>query len=269
MDIEKAYQELERHLVEGETLLEQLDPEAGLSWRHHEWGEYAKTVIAVIDPHGKIFEKSSPVGMFYDGWNLATFYWEDLDSETNNKRNVGGFASAIGALRAIVRTRPEPLKATEKEKQDPELGKEVFLVHGHDVAARELVARFLQRIGLDVTILHEMPNSGRTIIEKFEEHSEVGYAIALMTSDDIGGPKGAVADKLSKRARQNVVFEFGYFMGKLGRNRVCALVDEGVERPSDYSGLVYIPLDANGAWQFALAKDLKQAGIDVDLNKAI
>lgn len=108
MDVKDAYKELEAHLEKGEALLCELDPEVGLSWQYLEWGEYAKTVIAVIDPHGKIYEKSTPVGMFYDGWNIATFYWSDYDEKKQKKRNIEGFAAAVGALRAIIKTRPSP-----------------------------------------------------------------------------------------------------------------------------------------------------------------
>lgn len=109
---------------------------------------------------------------------------------------------------------------------------------------------------------------GRTIIEKFERNSEVGFAVILLTGDDEG--KGAdSADSLRKRARQNVIFEFGYFLGKLGRSRVCALYEPGGEIPSDYQGVVYISLDTEEYWKFQLVRELKAAGIEVDANRAL
>ena len=142
----------------------------------------------------------------------------------------------------------------------------VFIVHGHDVAAKESTARFIEKIGLNPIVLHEQPNAGRTIVEKFENYSNVGFAVALLTPDDIGSVKGNAKD-LKYRARQNVILELGYFMGKLGRGRVCALYKEGVEIPSDYQGVLYIPMDSAGAWKMQLAKEIKNAGIEVDLNK--
>ncbi|MCD6153547.1 MAG: nucleotide-binding protein, partial [Syntrophobacterales bacterium] len=111
--------------------------------------------------------------------------------------------------------------------------KKIFVVHGRNNEIKEAVARFLEKIGLSPIILHEQPNSGRTIIEKFEQYSnDISYAVVLLTSDDIGGIKDK-NPKLQPRARQNVILELGYFMGRLGRSRVCALYDKGVELPSD------------------------------------
>jgi len=146
--------------------------------------------------------------------------------------------------------------------------KKVFIVHGHDGGAKETVARFISQLGLEPIILHEQPSQGRTIIEKFEDHSDVEYAIALITPDDIGSSIKE-PENTRQRARQNVIFEFGYFLGKLGRHKVAGLVKGDIEVPSDYSGVLYIPIDESGAWRFLLIKELKSAGYDVDANKAI
>jgi predicted nucleotide-binding protein len=144
----------------------------------------------------------------------------------------------------------------------------IFLVHGHNNEAKETVARFLERLGLRISILHEQPDKGRTIIEKFEDHASVGYAVVLLTEDDVGASR-ATATELRGRARQNVVLELGYFLGKLGRSHVCALREDGVELPSDLAGVLYIPFDAAGAWRLSLAAEIKSAGIDVDMNRAL
>ncbi|MBN3755914.1 nucleotide-binding protein [Paraburkholderia sp. Tr-20389] len=146
-------------------------------------------------------------------------------------------------------------------------GTRVFIVHGHHEALRESVARVVERLGLTPTILHEQPNSGRTIIEKFEAQADVDFAVVLLTGDDEGR---ALKDGATRaRARQNVVFELGYFFGALGRNRVCALCEPGVELPSDIHGIVYVQLDAGGAWRFALAQELRSAGLTVDVNNLL
>ena len=144
---------------------------------------------------------------------------------------------------------------------------EVFIIHGRDDRTKQTVARFLETLGLEPLILHEQANRGRTIIEKFEEHSQVGFALALLTPDDVGAIKGDESN-LNPRARQNVIFEFGYFIGKIGRKRVCALVQGDVEKPSDYDGVLYIPLDDSGGWKIGLIKELKTAGFNVDANRA-
>lgn len=121
---------------------------------------------------------------------------------------------------------------------------------------------------LDIN-LHEQPDKGRTVIEKIEDHTNVGFAVVLMTPDDIGGPSDKPHDELNARARQNVIFELGLFFGKLTRSHVCALHKENVELPADIAGLLYIPMDEAGAWRMRLARELKAAGLPVDMNKAV
>ncbi len=146
----------------------------------------------------------------------------------------------------------------------------VFLVHGHDQATKESVARFLERLGLKVTILQETPTMGRTILEKLVDHAdETTFAVVLLTPDDRGGTVATSYDAQQKRARQNVILELGYFLAILGRNRVCAIHHQSVEIPSDYHGVAYVSHDDRGAWKLILAKELKAAGINVDLNDAL
>lgn len=143
----------------------------------------------------------------------------------------------------------------------------VFIVHGHDDGAKQAVARMIERLGLDAIILDEQPQAGRTIIEKFEEHAgEVGFAIVLLTPDDVGGTKAGGVENLKPRARQNVIFELGFFVGRLGRGKVCSLYKQEVEIPSDYDGVGYVEMDVNGGWQLKVAKELQSAELPVDLN---
>ena len=123
-------------------------------------------------------------------------------------------------------------------------------------------------MGFEAIILHEKASSGRTIIEKIEHYSDVGFAIVLYTPDDVGNVKSE-AESLNVRARQNVVFEHGYLIGRLGRENVSALVDGKLELPNDISGVVYINLDEGSAWQLQLAKEMKQSGYEIDMNKLI
>ena len=138
----------------------------------------------------------------------------------------------------------------------------VFIVHGHDGELKESIARMIEKQGIVPIILSEQANQGRTVIEKFEDYTDVCGAICLFTADDLGRAKTAKDD--SFRARQNVVFEAGYFMGKLGRDHVVMLADQGVEIPSDLAGVVYT--DTNN-WQVDMLKELKAIGYNVDLNK--
>lgn len=145
----------------------------------------------------------------------------------------------------------------------------IFLVHGHDEAAKETVARYLEKLKLHPIILHEQPNSGRTVIEKFEKYSgDVGFAVVLLTPDDVGA-SNIDPTSLQPRARQNVVLELGYFLGKLTRTRVCALYKNGVDIPSDIQGVLYIEMDKSGAWKTKLAQELVQAKCPIDLSGLI
>lgn len=141
----------------------------------------------------------------------------------------------------------------------------VFIVHGHDEGPRESVARFLERMGLQPVILHEQASRGMTIPEKLIAHGDVGFAVVLLTPDDLGRAKSTTEDR--PRARQNVILELGYFVGRLGRDKVCALLKGGIEMPSDYVGTVYINWDSANAWKLELTKELRAAGYDLDLNR--
>ena len=138
----------------------------------------------------------------------------------------------------------------------------IFIVHGHDGELKQSVARIIEKQSIKPIILSEQANTGFTIIEKFEKNSDVGCAICLFTADDLGRTKSESIDK--PRTRQNVVFETGYFMGKLGRDHVVILSDKGIDIPSDLSGVVYT--DTNN-WQVDLLKELNKMGYDIDLNK--
>ena len=144
--------------------------------------------------------------------------------------------------------------------------KKVFIVHGHNDELKESAARLVEKIGLEAVILHEQANEGLTIIQKLEKQADVGYAIILYTPCDEGRKKGSENSK--PRARQNVVFEHGLFMGKLGAGRVCALRKSDLEMPSDAQGILYIEVkDGSNDWKYQVAKELESAGYDIDWSK--
>ena len=157
--------------------------------------------------------------------------------------------------------------------QSNSTSRDIFIVHGSDHGARDTIARFLERLDLSPIILDEEVSKGRTIHQKFLDHSTVVYAVVLFTPDDVGGPAddvGGPADEsasLRPRPRQNVIYELGFFSAKLGHRNVCVLYSNGVEIPSDLSGVIYIPLDKSGAWHLQLAKEMKAAGIEIDMNQ--
>ena len=166
-----------------------------------------------------------------------------------------------------------------KEKLEKVDKKKVFIVHGHTDALKIEVARTIEQMGLKAIILQEQEDFGDTIIQKFENNaSDIGFAIVLLMGDDLGvskkdlerenKEKGFKAE-YNARARQNVIFEMGYFIGKLDRAHVVELLETGVEKPGDLDGTLYIPVDSEGMWKVKLAKRLKSVGYSVNLDSII
>lgn len=179
------------------------------------------------------------------------FFRQDTSTETNQLKSI---------IDRLELWQSPDASATGGGPREVAVDGSIFIVHGHDVDRAEVVARVVDKAtGRESVILHEQPDAGRTIIEKFEAHSATAaFAVVILTPDDRGGPiDGAV----NPRARQNVVFEMGYFFGAIGRARVCVLYDPSVELPSDVHGLLYVPFDPAGAWKTRLVMELAHAGI--------
>jgi predicted nucleotide-binding protein len=173
----------------------------------------------------------------------------------------------VASLRESV---PQEMEAGDTES-DNDASKEpctdIFIVHGHDDAAKTEVALFIERAGLKPIILHDQVDAGQTIIEKFERHGgAAGFAVVVLTPDDVGGVD---RDHLLRRARQNVIGEMFWFAGRLGRDRVCALVKGDIEMPSDFAGVVYSVFDDHGGWKVKLRKELRAAGYAGDWERAL
>lgn len=183
---------------------------------------------------------------------------QKVDSKLDNlkklKNKVKLIESSVYEAQAIVKTEVQRNMS------------QVFIVHGHDEEAKTKTARFVEKLGLEAIILHEKASSSRSIIEKIEEYSDVGFGIVLYTPCDIGG-KQVEKPELKSRARQNVVFEHGFLIGKIKRQNVCALVKGDVELPNDISGVVYVQMDNAESWKYTIAKEMKAVGYNIDMNK--
>ena len=216
---------------------------------------------------------NGPVSMVIEGWGHHN------DAAEAQKYVAEGKERSIALLKQAVRRLKEEIdreqstsaivtlaaSASIHPAPSPARSRKIFIVHGHDPGMREAVARLVEQLGFEAVILHEQPNQGRTVIEKFETHGETaGFAIALLSADDEGRAKSG--GDLAPRARQNVVLELGYFVGKLGRNNVCALKRGDIELPSDIVGVVYEPFDDAGAWKQVIARELQAAGYEVNWN---
>lgn len=155
------------------------------------------------------------------------------------------------------------------QRAEKTYSRRIFLVHGHDVALKLELQRLLRRLDFEPVVLHEQPDEGKTVIEKLRaELADVGFAFILLTPDDTGGMASGAA--LQPRARQNVIFEHGLLTGLLGASRVCAIVKEAVEVPSDLQGVLYkrIPPGLGlDSIVIELVRELKSAGYSVDANK--
>lgn len=228
-----------------------------------------------------IFGRDTAEYHAYSIWSLDTLPLSMLGGEhplpVVQQGYQKGISDAITKLEALRETlaeklqdlEPQPASAGELTQRSIPLGnRQVFIVHGHDELAKETVARFISQLELEPLILHEQPNRGRTIIEKLEAHIAVAFAVVLLTPDDVGYPANSPNDRKA-RARQNVILELGLFLGVLGRERVCALCKGDVDVPSDYHGVLYITMDDAGSWKLKLAGEIKQAHIEVDMNKVM
>jgi predicted nucleotide-binding protein len=206
---------------------------------------------------------------------IGFYPWGDNTSE-DIKRQVWSSGSSemmnlFNWMREEVLLFDTTAETAEVKSDQVEAGDKVFIVHGRDESMKQSVARVLEKLGLEPIILHEQPDLGRTVIEKFIDYSNVGFAVVLLSSDDMAYQRNANPENAKPRARQNVVLELGYFLGKLGRDRVVALYtqDEDFEMPSDYSGVLFVPFDGSGRWQFDLVRELKASGYEVDANKLL
>ncbi len=230
---------------------------------YYSWDEFNATLLRRSFSTSKVADTYSHIGpMVYGGPNPFPQEVADFRDDVSSKlRRLTSLKEQL----PLYGDSPSAPAALPVETQT--LGTGVFIVHGHHEALKQQAARTVERLtGNAAIILHEQPDGGRTIIEKFESYAgEVGFAVILLTADDRGATMAT--DELQPRARQNVVFELGYFIGRLGRSRVTVLYDAGVELPSDMSGVLYTPADDAGAWQLKLAREMKAAGIPVDMNK--
>lgn len=191
-------------------------------------------------------------------------WWFGIGREVRRFRDVQDVDDYLARQAANPASTGQVTATKAKEETTIPTPETVFLVHGHDEAAKYQVARVLRQLtGTEPVILDEQASRGRTLVEKFEQHANSArYAVVLLTPDDVGGPQDGAPHP---RARQNVVFELGYFVGALGRGYV-AVLNNGVERPSDIDGLVYIPYPI-GHWSVRLGKEMQAAGVTVDLNQ--
>ena len=280
---EEARQKIQARIEKGEQLhskeIRSDDELEKTRAESRKWSDYNKTLLLRLFDSTSIaedaytdFNKLRPILLASSGSTPLS----DLSDELRRYQNaMNSSIHSLESIRYQLELYDEPsemlqaISGNEGVSAMPQsiYGTEVFIVHGHDNEAKVTVARFVENLGIEATILDEEANEGRTIPEKFEEHADdAGFAIILLTPDDVGASKDETEDP-KPRARQNVILEFGYFWGRLGRKRLCVLYKEGVELPSDIRGIAYVPMDNFNGWQLKLGQEMQNAGLPVDLNK--
>lgn len=271
-----AETQIEQQIEEGEQLFqravntrrEELSQEDALEQFRNEvqiWDSYTAELLCSIFTNSKFCDEFN-----YCGPMVVNMYAQLPERWEEDKASL---RQQITRLRSIKKRLPllevelkASANASATKTETPTRNRAIFLVHGHHEESKQSVARLIEKLHLEAIILDEQTNVGKTIIENFERHSDVAFAVVLLTPDDVGRSKVG-SDKLKPRARQNVVLELGCFIGKLGRERVAILYVKGVELPSDLKGLLYIEYEKSGAWKLRLAKEMKAAGLRVDLNE--
>lgn len=261
----RPYQEFSREY--DETQLQNLED------KFNKWDEYNYELIK--------FAFKTPANQYlitYSSKGRQGVYTGDEDMLELYREEISQKMAYMESLKEIITLVPydSSYKTVEKAKttEIKVHSKKIFVVHGHNELMKQSVARVVSKLKLEPIILHEQADGGKTIIEKFESNAEhIGYAVILLSADDLAvskaflqsdeGKKKGLESSLSHRARQNVVFEMGYFIGKLGRSHTFLLLEDGVEKPGDIDGMVYTSFDSEGIWKFKLVKELKNCGYNV------
>ena len=271
---EEAASRIEDRIVKGSELKSALvntqDSYESTKEEYRLWDDYNEEMLKRMFTTDEVSKEYNP--RWYPGpivsGHSPSLGEQIRDLHRDIDRQVRRLKSILGRIELI------PSVATQSrenisEGESVSLSKRVFLVHGHDEVAKTNLEIFLSEIGLEPIVLHRQADEGLTIIEKFEKHSDVGYAFILLTPDEVAylAKEEEKADSerdKSLRARPNVIFEFGYFVGKLGRSRTCCLYTGEVELPSDISGMIYKRF-SNSIEEvaYSITKELKALGYEL------
>ena len=268
----EAAQKLENQISKGNELLSRTiasDAEMDLFLRDKQvWSDYNAELLRSLFTTDDMRAEYISVELAQESYIFDDQIVAAIDDVKAKITYLHSLVQRLDLIPEDINSRDRAAGPSEEGLRKGPFNRRVFIVHGHHEGKKEAVARLLEHLDMKPIILHEQPSKGQTLIEKIEQNSDVGFAVVLLTGDDLGCKKGET-NKLKPRARQNVVFELGYFFGLLTRIRVCALYESGVELPSDIQGLVYVQLDDQGAWKTSLAQELRAAGFDIDLAKLI
>ena len=267
---EKAYRKIQERIKEGNLLLDQqIDSDEELKEAKvafNNWSEHNKMILSLLFDSSLIADEYAK--LHYDVLPRPSYDSQSLIHEFPRLQHQV-LQSYVRQYRKRITTQIKYLQRIGDQLELPSeplftvpslFGDDVFIVHGQDEKAKYAVARFVENLGLTATILDDQSNRSQTFIEKFEQYvSNAGFAIVLFTADNEFGHR--------LKVHQNVIFELGYFMGKLGRERVCLLFKGEVEMLPHLSGVFYVHMDSNDDWKLELAQEMRGVGLPVDLNE--
>lgn len=273
---EEARSRIEDRVVKGTALLSKLSADRidyeSIKREYHIWDDYNVELLK------RIFSKED-LSEEYSAWlgaMVVTMHQPTIGERIGELHDeIGEKIDRLKSIKERLELIPEPVSKSESSERGNKpnftFSNKVFIVHGHDEIAKTNLEIFLTEIGLKPIVLHRQADEGLTIIEKFEKHAEVGYAFILLTPDEVAylahedlKPDGE--RNKEKRARPNVIFEFGYFVGKLGRARTCCLYTGGVSLPSDIGGMIYKKYEKSvEEVAYGIIKDLRAVGIEVNM----
>ncbi len=259
--LEEAEKLLNEKIKEGTQILEtpisNIDQWKNAEKKYNHWnGENYESLK-------KIFKKNTIAKDYSSSeWTIGRILISDLKLDEKTAKLHKDIEEKLNKLNSIKMSLGVLETKTEKKRELAKI--KVFFVHGSDCDTKDKVLNFIIKIGLEPIILKELAAAGKTLIDEIQEQSDVKYAIALLTPDNVGG---VYSEELQFRPTQNVILEVGFFVGKYGRKNVSTLHHEDIELPADYHGYEYIKIDNMDNWKAILVKELNNAGFDIDLNK--
>ena len=186
-------------------------------------------------------------------------------SKTRKKKDLG---KELTVDLTIPQDSPSPPAAKKEVPMAQSKERKVLIIPGREEEKKGKVAGFLKELDLEPFFPDGAASRGMSLPEKYKSYEDAAFAIILLTGDDMGYPQEE-PEEPKPRPAQNVIFEVGFLMGRLDPNRVCALYEEGLDLPSEFKGSILIPYDEGGFWKLMVARALKMAQVEVDLNKAI
>ena len=259
--LEEAEESLNKKITEGSQILEgpisNINQWKSAEKRYNSWNSENFELLK------KIFKKNTIAKDYSSSeWTIGRILISDLKLDEKTAKLYKDIEEKLNKLNSIKISLGVLESKTEETTESAK--NKVFYVHGTDCEITMKVLAFLKDIGLEPIILKELAAAGKTLIDEVKNQSDVKYAIALLTPDNVGG---VYSEELQFRATQNVILEVGFFVGKYGRKNVSTLHHDDIELPADYHGYEYIKIDETDDWKSTLTKELKNAGFNIDLNK--